>query len=157
MGPPNSSFLAGYLPYLLRQADQTLSAPFYAVLNEHGVARSEWRVLAVLDEHGELPVVDLASAALSPQPTVTHALRRLEKRGLVARTHGTADRRQRFISITPPGAKLTATLIEEAKRLEFDLLSEAGDLADLTERLRSLTEQVEARMPDQTKESTRAG
>ena len=28
-----SGFLDGYLPYLLRRADQTLSAPFYAVLN----------------------------------------------------------------------------------------------------------------------------
>ncbi|MGB1381869.1 MAG: MarR family transcriptional regulator, partial [Ilumatobacteraceae bacterium] len=61
-----SGFLDGYLPYLLRRADQTLSAPFYAVLNRYGVARSEWRVLAVLAESGEVGVVDLANAALSP-------------------------------------------------------------------------------------------
>ncbi|MEL0075369.1 MAG: MarR family transcriptional regulator, partial [Ilumatobacter sp.] len=83
-----SGFLDEYLPYLLRRADQTLSAPFYAVLNRYGVARSEWRVLAVLAESGEVGVVDLANAALSPQPTVTHALRRLEERGLVVRKHG---------------------------------------------------------------------
>ena len=45
-------FLGRYLPYLLRQADQTLSAPFYAALNRSGVARSEWRVLVVLEELG---------------------------------------------------------------------------------------------------------
>ena len=157
MGSSDASFLTRYLPYLLRQADQTLSAPFHAVLNEYGVARSEWRVLAVLDELGEMPVVDLASAALSPQPTVTHAIRRLEKRGLITRTHGTSDKRQRFISITTTGAKLTATLIGEAEQLETELLGEAGDLSDLVNQLRALTEQVEATINSQTKESSRAG
>ena len=47
-----TGFLDDYLPYLLRRADQTLSAAFYATLTECGVARSEWRVLAVLEELG---------------------------------------------------------------------------------------------------------
>ena len=52
-------FLGRYLPYLLRQADQTLSAPFYAALTRSGVARSEWRVLVVLEELGERRVGDV--------------------------------------------------------------------------------------------------
>jgi len=144
--PSETSFLSSYLPYLLRRADQTLSEPFYAVLTKYGVARSEWRLLAVLRELGELAVVDLATAALSPQPTVTHALRRLEKRGLVSRTAGTNDKRQRFISITPTGAQLTTTLIDEAKQLEADALVEAGDLSTLVEQLHELTATVEARI-----------
>ena len=141
----DANFLNGYLPYLLRQADQALSAPFYALLTSHGIARSDWRVLAVLEEHGELGVVDLAAAALSPQPTVTHALRRLERRGLVARVLGASDKRQRFASITPAGSRLARMLIGEATRLEAEALSEAGDLTDLADRLRALTARVEAR------------
>lgn len=139
-----SGFLDGYLPYLLRRADQTLSAPFYAVLNRYGVARSEWRVLAVLAESGEVRVVDLANAALSPQPTVTHALRRLEERGLVVRKHGPDDRRQRLVSITPSGTQLATTLTAEAKALEAEQLADAGDLTDLIDRLRDLTSTLEA-------------
>ncbi|MEM8924006.1 MAG: MarR family transcriptional regulator [Actinomycetota bacterium] len=150
-------FLDGYLPYLLRQADQTLSAPFYATLTDHGVARSEWRVLAVLHELGELPVVDLAAAALSPQPTVTHALRRLEKRGLVTRTPGELDKRRRFVSITPAGADLTATLIASAKRLEADALADSGDLSDLVAGLCALTAEVEARLGRLAEASRQAG
>lgn len=138
------NFLTGYLPYLLRRADQTLSAPFYAVLTSYGVARSEWRLLVVLEELGDLGVVDLAHAALSPQPTVTHALRRLEKRGLITRTPGTQDRRQRVISITSSGSSLTRTLMAEAKRLESDALAESGDLSDLVAQLEKLTAIVEA-------------
>jgi DNA-binding MarR family transcriptional regulator len=153
----NDSFLTGYLPYLLRQADQTLSAPFYAVLTRYGVARSEWRVLAVLQELGELGVVDLANEALSPQPTVTHALRRLEKRNLITRKPGTNDKRQRFISITPSGSELTATLIEEARRLEVDALAGASDLIELAQQLRSLTATVEASVRTSESEAAHAG
>ena len=136
----DEGFLAGYLPYLLRQADQALSAPFYGRLNVHGVARSEWRVLAALHEKGELRVADLAIVALSPQPTVTNALRRLEERGLVVRVAGTDDKRQRLVSITPAGASLAATLVREASALQQDALSQVGDLSDLVNSLKKLTE-----------------
>jgi len=155
VGQSDATFLNGYLPYLLRQADQTLSAPFYAVLTEHGVARSEWRVLAVLHEHGELCIADLVAEALSPQPTVTHAVRRLEQRKLIRRTLGTQDKRQRFVSMTPGGSRLTKMLITEAKQLEADALADAGDLSDLVQQLRELTESVEARGPHE--EAAHAG
>ena len=152
MAPTDAGFLTNYLPYLLRRADQTLSGPFYEVLTRTGIARSEWRVLAVLREHGDLRVADLAEADLSPQPTVTHALRRLEARGLVTRTPGADDRRQRFVSITTAGATLTDTLISEATRLEADALSDADDLSDLADRLRELTARVDARIGDRSAE-----
>ncbi|MDG1410592.1 MAG: MarR family transcriptional regulator, partial [Acidimicrobiales bacterium] len=142
-----TSFLANYLPYLLRQADQTLSAPFYAVLTKHEVARSEWRVLAVLEEFEELSVIELADASLSPQPTVTHAVRRLEGRGLVTRTQGTEDRRQRFVSITAAGIELARLLAREAKMLEADALANAGDLSALVAQLEILTTSVATRVP----------
>jgi len=145
-----TGFLDGYLPYLLRRADQTLSAPFYEVLNEAGVARSEWRVIAVLAEMGQMRVAELAVAALSPQPTVTHALRRLEDRGLVSRTVG-RDRRERLVALTAAGGDLTASLVAEANRLEAEALLGAGvarnvEMADLAARLRELIDSLEARL-----------
>ncbi|MFW2333105.1 MarR family winged helix-turn-helix transcriptional regulator [Ilumatobacter sp.] len=157
MGGSDTSFLSSYLPYLLRQADQTLSAPFYARLTRHGIARSEWRVLAVLREFGELCVADLAAAALSPQPTVTHALRRLEQRELVVRTPGTDDKRQRFVSITPSGSRLTAALIAEARELEADALADAGDLSELVAQLQALSETAEAGVRRHAEKTARAG
>lgn len=146
MRSDRSTFLDNYLPYLLRRVDQTLSAPFYAALTDYGVARSEWRVLSVLHEMGDMPVVDLAAAALSPQPTVTHALSRLEKRSLVARTQGEADKRQRFVAITPAGKALAAELIDHAKQLERNVLADAGDLSALIGQIRSLTAGIETRL-----------
>lgn len=157
MAQSSSGFLNSYLPYVLRQADQTLSAPFYALLTRYDVARSEWRVLAVLQELGELCIADLSAAALGPQPTVTHAVRRLEKRGLVTRTTGTDDRRQRFVSMTPSGSALTATLIHEANELASAALAEAGDLSDLLDQLHELTSIVEAHIQRRAHENTRTG
>ncbi len=137
------TFLDSYVPYLLRRADQTLSDGFYATLNEFGVARSEWRVLAVLEELGPLSVLELTDAALSPQPTVTHAVRRLEERGLVVRTESASDRRRRIVTITDAGAELTRDLMAEALRLEADALADVGELAELVDRLRSLIASVE--------------
>lgn len=152
----NAGFLEEYLPYILRRADQALSADLYALLTSHGVARSEWRVLAVLEERGALTVLDLAEAALSPQPTVTHAVRRLEDRGLVSREPGTTDRRQRIITITAAGSTLTRTLIAEARHLQAQAFAAVGDPGDLVERLRELITAVEAASPDHPYESPRA-
>lgn len=138
-----SGFLDDYLPYLLRRADQTLSEGFYAVLAESGVARSEWRVLAVLEELGALSVLDLTAAALSPQPTVTHAVRRLESRGLVTRTEGAADRRQRIVAITDEGSAITRGLIAHARRLETEALAGLGDFDELVAGLRRLVAVLE--------------
>ena len=149
-------FLEEYLPYILRRADQTLSADLYALLNTHGVARSEWRVLAVLEERGPLTVLDLDEAALSPQPTVTHAVRRLEERGLVSREPGTTDRRQRIITITDAGSTLTCTLIAEARRLQAQAFAAAGEPGDLVDRLRELITAVEAVSGDHPYQSPRA-
>ncbi|MGB0994860.1 MAG: MarR family winged helix-turn-helix transcriptional regulator [Acidimicrobiales bacterium] len=140
---PGTGFLDDYLPYLLRRADQTLSEAFYAVLTESGVARSEWRVLAVLEELGPLSVLDLTDAALSPQPTVTHAVRRLEARGLVTRTAGSTDRRQRIVAVTEEGAALTRRLIRAARRLEAAALADLGGGEDLVEPLRRLISSLE--------------
>ncbi len=140
---PGTGFLDDYLPYLLRRADQTLSEAFYAVLTESGVARSEWRVLAVLEDLGPLSVLDLTDAALSPQPTVTHAVRRLEARGLVTRTAGATDRRQRIVAVTEEGAALTRRLIRAARRLETAALADLGGGEDLVEPLRRLISSLE--------------
>ena len=138
-------FLGRYLPYLLRKADQTLSESFYAVLARAGVARSEWRLLSVLEDLGDLRVADLAVAALSPQPTVTHALRRLEDRGLVIKTVDGEDRRQRVVALTPAGSTLTRVLIADATQLEAKALAGADGLEELAQRLRGLTSFLESR------------
>ena len=91
---PVSDFLGRYLPYLLRKADQTLSAPFYAVLARAGVARSEWRLLSVLEALGDLRV---AGAALTRALSADAAM--LEAKAL-AGADGIEELAQRLQALT---------------------------------------------------------
>jgi DNA-binding MarR family transcriptional regulator len=150
----SGGFLDHYLPYLLREADQTLSEPFYGLLAEHKIARSEWRVLAVLHERGPLPVADLAQAALSPQPTVTHAVRRLTERELVSSARGEADKRQRIVSVSTTGALLTQRLIDGASELEGELLAGVDELPQLRRQLSELTALLRQRLDSRAAPAT---
>ena len=76
---------------------------------------------------------------------MTHAVRRLEARGLVSRTAGVVDRRQRIIAVTEEGSALTRRLMITARDLEADALADAGDLNGFVRRLRRLTEAVDTR------------
>lgn len=140
-------FLGSYLPYLLRRTDQALSAAFYQALSEQGFQRCEWRVIAVLHEQGSLSMGDLTTTALSPQPTVSHAVTRLEKQGLVRRARGTADRRHRFVEATDAGHELAARLIADARRFQMELLGEAAtdELSGLVNELEALQATLAAR------------
>ncbi len=66
--------LDNYLPYLLQKADHLLSKRFHSSLQEAGVQVSEWRVLAVLADHGSLSVQQVADIALLFQKLVEHFL-----------------------------------------------------------------------------------
>ena len=136
----SDEFLAEYLPYVLRRADQALSAPFYQALNTHGVQRPEWRVLAVLREHDSMSMSHLTTAALAPQPTVSHAVARLVERGLVERLQGTDDRRHRFVAVTASGRALAEILVREARATEAAVLADAGihDISELLDELSPL-------------------
>jgi len=76
---------------------------------------------------------------------VTHALRRLEDRGLVTKTVDGEDRRQRVVALTPAGSTLTRALIADATLLEVEALAGADELEELAQRLRGLTRFLESR------------
>jgi len=100
-------------------------------------------------------VLRRADQALST--TVTHAVRRLEERGLVSRVLGTDDKRQRFVSITATGSRITRTLIDEAKQLEAEALATTGDLSQLVAHLNELIKTVEAHAKLRAEDHAHAG
>lgn len=140
-----ADFLDGYLPYLLQKADHHLSRRLHARLQSVGVQVSEWRVLAVLADHGSLSVQEVADVALLPQPTASHTCRRLEDSDLISRVESDEDRRRRILTLTDDGRELVAGLIEDARAAEasqYELISD--DPADLVQRLTSLIRDLEA-------------
>ncbi|HWB84651.1 MAG TPA: MarR family transcriptional regulator [Bryobacteraceae bacterium] len=105
-----------------------------------GLCLSDFGVLEALLHKGPLPVTALGKKVLISSGSITTAVDRLERDGLVERTDAATDRRSRIVHLTPKGMKLIRKLFDEhAHDMEqaFSSLSgpEQSDLAGLLRKL----------------------
>ena len=131
---------------LIRTADQ-LVTPMTEALRVENLSLSQYNILRILrGARGQgLPCGEIAERMVSRDPDLTRLLDRLEKRGLVARTRGTADRRVVLTTLTPQGLallgdldgttqsilkKTLAHMPKERLNLLCELLEEARDGGD---------------------------
>ncbi len=96
---------------LLRQAQD----PYFA---RHGISASQWGILRVLqraEQKGEtgLALKEVGERLLIQPPSVTGVVDRLEREGLVKRSHSKNDLRVRHLSLTPRGRRLVAKVLDE--------------------------------------------
>ena len=114
---PFSSLQEEVVLGLVRTADQLL-LPLSEVLREEGLSLSQYNILRILRGAGEeaLPCGEISERMLRRDPDLTRLLDRLEKRGLVARSRGTADRRVVRAAITAQGLALLDALEESVKK-----------------------------------------
>ncbi len=99
-------------------------------LGRAGLGDSEFRVLEVLLHKGPLPVNTIGPKVWLTPGSISVAVDRLEKKGLVKRKN-TDDRRVRLVELTPKGrAVITKTFREHAAAME-----EAAGVLSKEERL----------------------
>ena len=95
--------------------------PYFAM---HGISLSQWAVLRILNnaqEQGEggMRLTDLSDRLLVKPPSVTGAIDRLQRMGLVRRQMSDADHRSKRVSLTPQGRQLVERLLDgHAKRVQ---------------------------------------
>jgi len=135
-----AQFVDAYLPALLAQAHELVASEFHAVAARHGLAPSEWRVLATLAGGESTSIGRLAQIVVMKQPTVTRLLDRMEATGHVQRAPHDGDRRITLVTITPRGQALTEKLVPLAREHEARVLApvgkrHAGELKDTLRRL----------------------
>lgn len=135
-----AQFVDAYLPALLAQAHDLVASEFHAVAAQHGLAPSEWRVLATLASGKPMSIGRLAEIVVMKQPTVTRLLDRMEGTGHVRRVPHGEDRRVTLIAITPAGKTVAARLVELAREHESRVLQPLGvrDSKELKETLAKL-------------------
>lgn len=112
-------FVDRYLGFLLAKASHVVSGGFHRQLKEMGVSIATWRILAVLQD-GPRPVGELADRVLLNQPTLSKALDRLERDGLLKRDREAANRRSVTVSLLPRGRAMAARLIPLANAHETE-------------------------------------
>lgn len=138
--PESRRFVDNYLPALLAQASQAISAEFHAVVRRNGFTVSEWRVLASLAGDTPISIGRLAQLTLIKQPTVTRLLDRMEAAGHVERLPHDTDRRITLVRITGAGAETVERLIGLARAHELRVLQPFG--FERTEALKSMLKQM---------------
>lgn len=94
------------LPLLLQKARENSVAFVRPVLAEHGLTEQQWRVLKVLDEHGERSAQDIANESCILSPSLSRILSRLEADGLILRKSDSADQRALLIKLSAKGKRV---------------------------------------------------
>jgi DNA-binding MarR family transcriptional regulator len=123
---------------VLRTA-QVLNCGFERLFRPFKLSLTQYNVLRILRGVGEpLPSGQIAERLVTRDPDITRLLDRLEKRGLIARQRGEADRRVVLASITQQGLEILARLDQPVLDLHRAQLSHLG-----AERLKTLIELLE--------------
>lgn len=120
-----------------------------ALMDEHGLSRSSWDVLASLrraDPPYELSPTELYRALMRSSGAMTNRLHRLEEAGLIERRPDPGDGRGRLVRLTARGRKLVDKVaprhLENENRLLEGLTdADRRELAALLRKLASALEQ----------------
>ncbi len=131
---------------LLSKANRTLEAYASRSIQALGMCSSDFAVLELLLHKGPLPVNTVGKRVLLTSGSMTAAVDRLERRGLVKRQDNPEDRRARIVHLTSEGRKVIEKLFREHERdieRAFSCLTDR-EVADLTDALRKLGRGTEA-------------
>jgi MarR family 2-MHQ and catechol resistance regulon transcriptional repressor len=101
---------------LLWKATKAMEAHAQRSLQGLGMCQSDFAVLEALLHKGSLPVNVIGKKVLLTSGSMTAAVDRLERRGLVRRQDDAQDRRARIVHLTPAGKKLIQKLFAEHER-----------------------------------------
>jgi DNA-binding MarR family transcriptional regulator len=95
--------------HLLRQLFQQHTSQWQQALPE--LTKPQYAVMRSIAENPGIEQVALTEVAVSTKATLAEMLSRMENRGLVRRENDPADKRRRFIYLTPEGERLLASSI----------------------------------------------
>ena len=113
-----------FITYRLSILSGKLNRQANAVLKKAGNLRvPEWRVLGLLNLHGELNGTRIADLVGFDAGLVSRSLRALEKRGLISMRRDDDDRRNSFTTLTAAGRALHAKVLPLMQRRQHHLLS----------------------------------
>ena len=131
----NQLKLENQLCFRLYTAARLTTQAYFPYFEPIGITYPQYLVLLILWENDHQPVNDIAHRLHLETNTVTPLLQRMEKQGLLTRTRGKEDTRQRIVSLTQKGRELE----EQAKSIP-DCLS--SQLTDKIEDINSLVAMI---------------
>ena len=133
--------LDNQLCFRLYTAARLVTGAYTPLFRDHGITYPQYLVLMVLWERDHRVISEITDLLKLETNTVTPLLQRMEKQGLLVRTRGESDSRQRIVSLTEEGRRMEERLKDVphcmAQRIEDNGLSlqELITLAPLLDKL----------------------
>ena len=115
-----------------------------------GIGLSDFGVLEMLLHKGPLPVNTIGAGIRLTSGSITTAIDRLERKGLVERRSHAGDRRERVVHLTPAGDQLISCAFADHRRAMEQAASglSKAERAEAIELLKKLGLQAEALLDD---------
>ncbi len=114
--------------------------PFFAPL---GITYPQYLVMLVLWEKDKQSVSDICKRLMLDTNTITPLLQRMEKAGLIIRTRGTEDTRQRIVSLTERGLALREQLAKVPDCLCDSISEKIGSVDEMKSLIPTLDKLIE--------------
>ncbi len=122
--PTHGFAISSYVPYQFALISRRLSETLECVYGkQHGLSRTEWRTLALLDERKQITAAELVLMSGMDAVAVHRAVKNLEKKGLVERTDSPTDKRAKYLSLTKTGKVIFIDVSPYAQALQKNMLS----------------------------------
>ncbi len=103
-------------------------APVIRLLEgRYGIARREWRLLAVLATRGALSPSALATQAHLDRPRTSRAISSMVEKGLLQRVPQPGDHRRAQVTLSAQGRQLFDEIFPQVAALNAELVAELGD------------------------------
>jgi DNA-binding MarR family transcriptional regulator len=133
--------LPHYLGYQIRQAQAAVFRGLMASIADLKVTPGEYGLLTMLDVNPGISQVNLAAVYKLDKSTLSLAVGRLVKRGLVHRTRSREDERYYALRLLPPGRLLLQRVRERAEAQErtMDAVLHRGERRHLLDMLQRIS------------------
>ena len=139
----NQLKLKNQLCFRLYTAARLTMGAYHPYLNPLGITYPQYLVMLVLWEQDRQPVCDIAKKLLLDTNTVTPLLQRMEKSGLIVRTKGKEDTRQRIVSLTKKGKELYKQAKHIPEWLSHDVVLKTGEEEEILMMIPTLDKLIE--------------
>lgn len=133
------------LPQRFLKARESLMSHFRPILNHFGVTEQQWRILRVLDEHGQLEPREMCELCQILSPSMTGVLSRMEELGLIQRERVAADQRRILVRLAAKGDRVIDEIAPLIER-QYGLIEEAYGSAVVDDLSRALQDFIAAQV-----------
>ena len=135
--------LDNQLCFRLYTAARLTMGAYHPYLDPLGITYPQYLVMLVLWEHEKQTVMDISHRLQLDTNTVTPLLQRMEKAGLIKRTKGKEDARQRIVTLTDKGLAMQEQAKHIPECLSAEILNHIGSIEELTKIVPTLDKLIE--------------